>query len=68
MLSDVSVLKCPACTGRRRGFGWCCGVIFVILLYVASCCPHGELNMPNPSKGEIPTNAQNLTGTQPEKS
>ena len=36
----------------------------MILLYVASCGPHGELNMPNPSKGEIPT-TQNLTGTQP---
>ena len=36
----------------------------MILLYVVSCGPHGELNMPNPSKGEIPT-TQNLTGTQP---
>ena len=65
MVSEVTVLKFPACTDGRRGFSWCCGVIFVILLYVASCCPRGELNMPNRSEGESPNTAQNLTGTQP---
>ena len=65
MVSEVSVLKFLACTGGRRGFGWCCGVIFVILLFIASCCLCGELNMPNPSEGESPNTARNLTGTQP---
>ena len=64
MVSEVTVLKFPACTGGRRGFGWCCGVIFVILLFIASCCLCGELNMPNPSEGESPNTARNLTGTR----
>ena len=45
--------------------GWCCGIIFVILLFIASYCLRGELNMPNPSEGESPNTARNLTGTQP---
>ena len=65
MVSEVTVLKFPACTGGRRGFGWCCGVIFVILLFIASCCLCGELDMPNPSEGESPNTARNLTGIQP---
>ena len=65
MVSEVTVLKCPACTGGRRGFGWCCGVIFVTLLFIASCCLRGKLNMPNPSEGESPNTARNLTGNQP---
>ena len=65
MVSEVTVPKMPPCTRGRRGFGGCCGVIFVILLFIASCCLRGELNMPNPSEGESPTTPQNLTGTQP---
>lgn len=41
-----------------------CEVIFVILHYIASCCPCSELNMPDPSEGESPTPAQNLPSTQ----
>ena len=26
---------------------------FVILLFIALCCLRGELNMPNPSEGEV---------------
>ena len=62
-MSNVSVPKMAAWIRGRRGFSGCCGVIFVMSLYIASCCPRSELNMPNPSEGESPTTAQNLTGT-----
>ena len=62
MVSEVTVPKMPPCTRERRGFGGCCGVIFVILLFISSPCLRGELNMPNPSEGESPTTPQNLTG------
>ena len=65
MVSEVTVPKMPPCTRGRRGFGGCCGVIFVILLFISSPCLRGELNMPNPSEGESPTTPQNLTGAEP---
>ena len=65
MVSEVTVPKMPPCTRGRRGFGGCCGVIFVILLFISSRCLRGELNMPNPSEGESPTTPQNLTGAEP---
>ena len=65
MVSEVTVPKMPLCTRGRRGFGGCCGVIFVILLFISSPCLRGELNMPNPSEGESPATPQNLTGAEP---
>ena len=57
-------LNFPLVGRATKGFGGFCEVIFLILLYIASCCPRSERNMPDPSGGESPTPAQNLPSDQ----